>query len=94
VVPTYEASQPAPSALSHRAPCPRPGQPAVRSLRESASNTGDKLRSSIACAGFVCFIPLFGGAVVQCTDHDTRALETALQPVRESRLGTSQRSPA
>jgi len=25
-------------------------------------NTGDKLRSSIACAGFVCFIPLFGGS--------------------------------
>ena len=29
----------------------------------SPSNTGDKLRSSIACAGFVCFIPLFGGLV-------------------------------
>jgi hypothetical protein len=27
-------------------------------------NTGDKLRSSIACAGFVCFIPLFGGVVI------------------------------
>jgi hypothetical protein len=26
----------------------------------SPQNTGDKLRSSIACAGFVCFIPLFG----------------------------------
>jgi len=26
-------------------------------------NTGDKLRSSIACAGFVCFIPLFDGTV-------------------------------
>ena len=26
-------------------------------------NTGDKLRSSIACAGFVCFIPLFDGPV-------------------------------
>ena len=26
-------------------------------------NTGDKLRSSIACAGFVCFIPLFGRTV-------------------------------
>jgi hypothetical protein len=25
-------------------------------------NTGDKLRSSIACAGFVCFIHLFDGA--------------------------------
>jgi hypothetical protein len=27
----------------------------------SRPNTGDKLRSSIACAGFVCFIPLFDG---------------------------------
>ena len=27
-------------------------------------NTRDKLRSFIACAGFVCFIPLFGGAVI------------------------------
>ena len=26
-------------------------------------NTGDKLRSSIACAGFVCFIPLFDDVV-------------------------------
>jgi len=29
--------------------------------RHGPPNTGDKLRSSIACAGFVCFIPLFGG---------------------------------
>jgi hypothetical protein len=37
----------------------------VRPRRSPARppNTGDKLRSSIACAGFVCFIPLFGGAV-------------------------------
>jgi hypothetical protein len=30
-------------------------------------NTGDKLRSSIACAGFVCFIPLLGGFVFHST---------------------------
>ena len=34
-----------------------------RRSRDSPHNTGDKLRSSIACAGFVCFIPLFGGLV-------------------------------
>jgi hypothetical protein len=32
-------------------------------------NTGDKLRSSIACAGFVCFIPLFGGAAIATQSH-------------------------
>ena len=32
-----------------------------RRSRNCRPNTGDKLRSSIACAGFVCFIPLFGG---------------------------------
>jgi hypothetical protein len=32
-----------------------------RSPRDSLPNTGDKLRSSIACAGFVCFIPLLCG---------------------------------
>ncbi len=26
-------------------------------------NTGDKLRSSIACAGLVCFIPLFDSSL-------------------------------
>jgi hypothetical protein len=30
-------------------------------------NTGDKLRSSIACAGFVCFIPLFDCLVILTT---------------------------
>ena len=30
-------------------------------------NTGDKLRSSIACGGFVCFIPLFDGVVLLAT---------------------------
>jgi len=30
---------------------------------ECRPNTGDKLRSSIACAGFVCCIPLFGGSL-------------------------------
>jgi hypothetical protein len=34
----------------------------VRDQRRGLPNTGDKLRSSIACAGFVCFIPLFGGS--------------------------------
>ena len=36
-------------------------------LERGPSNTGDKLRSSIACAGFVCFIPLFDGLVAQGT---------------------------
>jgi len=35
--------------------------------REKAANTGDKLRSSIACAGFVCFIPLFDAAEIPTT---------------------------
>jgi hypothetical protein len=41
--------------------------------RTSPPNTGDKLRSSIACAGFVCFIPLFGRPA------PTRCLGTALK---------------
>jgi hypothetical protein len=32
------------------------------SMLQRRSNTGDKLRSSIACAGFVSFISLFDGA--------------------------------
>jgi hypothetical protein len=33
------------------------------SLYLGQPNTGDELRRSIACAGFVCFIPLFDGLV-------------------------------
>ena len=46
--------------------CPKCSATACRgfgALPRSRSNTGDKLRSSIACAGFVCFIPLFDGLV-------------------------------
>jgi hypothetical protein len=39
-------------------------QSSVPTLHDSSPNTGDKPRSSIACAGFVCFIPLFPGSVI------------------------------
>ena len=45
--------------------CPaNAGQPHSRHSSLGRSNTGDKLRSSIACAGFVCFIPLFGRVAI------------------------------
>ena len=40
-----------------------------RPLPQSPSNTGVKLRSSIACAGFVSFNSLFGGLVIGATDR-------------------------
>ena len=45
-----------------------PAEPTLVGLSDSLSNTGDKLRSSIACAGFVCFIPLLGDTAI-LTDH-------------------------
>ena len=41
----------------------------VRRPRAGLPNTGDKLRSSIACAGFVCFIPLFGSLALLLASH-------------------------
>src|SRR6187402_105175 len=41
---------------------------------QSPSNTGDKLRSSIACAGFVCFIPLFDGAAILLPNMNLNSL--------------------
>ena len=52
----------------HRSYIPKGVQRPCLAPPFGASNTGVKLRSSIACAGFVSFISLFDGAAAHLTD--------------------------
>jgi hypothetical protein len=67
--------------------CHRSATAVVSPIRHGLPNTRDKLRSSIACAGFVSFIPLFDGLLIWTASeiHRLRPTTNALVGPRDRR---------